>query len=183
VLTLAREGKSIGETEPVDLAENARTAWGHVETDNARLVVDDEGTIEADSDRLLQLFENLFRNAVEHAVPEEPMTRGSAATAGGRVPDGDGSSQAGGHTAPGEEGLTVTVGVDDVLYVEDDGQGIPEDERDDVLDAGYTTSRDGTGFGLSIVTQIAEAHGWTVEVTDGREGGARFEFAGVEPIE
>ncbi|TKX83579.1 HAMP domain-containing histidine kinase, partial [Halorubrum sp. SS5] len=39
---------------------------------------------------------------------------------------------------------------------------------------------DGTGFGLSIVAQIADAHGWDVRVTDGADGGARFEVTGVE---
>ncbi|TKX82801.1 HAMP domain-containing histidine kinase, partial [Halorubrum sp. SS5] len=39
---------------------------------------------------------------------------------------------------------------------------------------------DGTGFGLSIVAQIADAHRWDVGVTDGPDGGARFEITGVE---
>jgi len=76
--------------------------------------------------------------------------------------------------------VTVTVGrLEDGFYVEDDGVGIPSDEHESVFDLGYTSSRDGTGFGLSIVKQIAEAHGWEVAVTEGTEGGARFEFTGV----
>jgi PAS domain S-box-containing protein len=179
VLRLAREGESIGETEPVDLASSARTAWEHVETDDATLVIADDATIEADRDRLLQLFENLFRNAVEHAVPGNPFARSSASTAADPTGDVDGSP-------PGESAttqLTVTVGVDDALYVEDDGQGIPDDEREDVFEAGYTTGRNGTGFGLSIVTQIAEAHGWTVEIAEETDSGARFEFTGIERVD
>ena len=81
----------------------------------------------------------------------------------------------------GDEDVTVTVGeLDDGFYVEDDGAGITEAERADVFDAGYSTTEDGTGFGLSIVEQVAEAHGWTVRVTDGSEGGARFEIRGAE---
>ncbi|MXR51357.1 hypothetical protein GRX03_07025 [Halovenus sp. WSH3] len=81
----------------------------------------------------------------------------------------------------GGKDVTVTVGeLDNGFYVEDDGPGIPEDERDDVFEAGYSTSEDGTGFGLSIVKQVAQAHGWDVRVTDGSEGGARFEITGVE---
>ena len=173
VLTLAREGKSIGETEPVRLASSARAAWSHVETGDARLVVADEATIEADDDRLLQLFENLFRNAVEHAVPGDTLTQ-SSATAG--------TDTAGDVEEPTAH-LAVTVGVDDGLYVEDNGSGIPAGERDEVTEAGYSTGQDGTGFGLSIVVQIAEAHGWTVEITEGTKGGARFEFTGVERAE
>ncbi|MFC7058033.1 hybrid sensor histidine kinase/response regulator [Halovenus salina] len=68
----------------------------------------------------------------------------------------------------------------DGFYVEDDGPGIPPDNRDQVLKSGFTTSKEGTGFGLGIVSQIAEAHDWNVEITDGSEGGARFEFHGVK---
>jgi len=80
-------------------------------------------------------------------------------------------------------GETVTVTVGDLpngFYVEDDGAGIPEDQRVRVFEAGVSMSRDGTGFGLSIVERIADAHGWTVELTDGSDGGARFEITGVE---
>jgi signal transduction histidine kinase len=81
----------------------------------------------------------------------------------------------------GGEDVTITVGeLDNGFYVEDDGPGIPEDEQDDVFEAGYSTSAEGTGFGLSIVKQVAQAHGWEVRVTDGSEGGARFEITGVE---
>ena len=61
------------------------------------------------------------------------------------------------------------------FYVEDDGPGIPESDREAVLDSGYSGG-DGTGFGLSIVETIAEAHGWDLDVVDGDDGGARFEF-------
>ncbi|MEF8786447.1 MAG: PAS domain S-box protein [Haloarculaceae archaeon] len=81
----------------------------------------------------------------------------------------------------GGDGVTVTVGtLDDGFYVEDDGPGIPPDDFDDVFDTSYSTSQDGTGFGLSIVKQIVEAHGWEIRVTEGAEGGARFEIVGVE---
>jgi signal transduction histidine kinase len=79
-----------------------------------------------------------------------------------------------------DDGVGVTVGdLPDGFYVADDGPGIPASKRDTVFDVDYSTSDDGTGFGLRIVEQIAEAHGWTVEVTEGREGGARFEITGV----
>ncbi|MFB6360063.1 MAG: PAS domain-containing protein, partial [Halobacteriales archaeon] len=55
-------------------------------------------------------------------------------------------------------GSDVTVTVGDLpagFYVADDGTGIPEDERGNILDVGYTTAEEGTGFGLSIVREIA----------------------------
>lgn len=76
--------------------------------------------------------------------------------------------------------VTVTVGdLEDGFYIEDDGSGIPADQRDEVFRSGYTTSGEGTGFGLAIVRQIAEAHHWESRVTESAEGGARFEFTGV----
>ena len=66
------------------------------------------------------------------------------------------------------------------FYVADDGPGIPADERDQVFEAGYSTSESGTGFGLSIVEEIAEAHDWEIRVTDSEDGGARFEITGVD---
>ncbi len=68
------------------------------------------------------------------------------------------------------------------FFVEDDGPGIPEDERASALEAGVSTAG-GTGFGLAIVSQIAEAHGWRLAVTASDAGGARFEFGGIEPAE
>ncbi len=65
------------------------------------------------------------------------------------------------------------------FYLSDNGPGIPKADQQDVLDPGVSTSADGTGFGLSIVRDIADAHGWTVTVTTGPTGGARFEFTGV----
>lgn len=77
--------------------------------------------------------------------------------------------------------VTVRVGaLEDGFYVEDDGPGIPEDLRDRIFAAGFSTTDAGTGFGLAIAREIAEAQGWELEVTDGRDGGARFEITAVE---
>ena len=146
LLTLAREGETADDPEPVDLAATVDGCWVNVETADATLVIDVNRTIHADESRLKQLVENLVRNAVEH----------------------------------GGDTVTVTVGeLDDGFYVEDDGPGIPESERDDVFDAGYSTNEAGTGFGLSIVKQVVNAHDWKIRVTEGSKGGARFEVSGV----
>jgi len=77
----------------------------------------------------------------------------------------------------GGEDVTVSV-VDSArgFAVEDDGVGIPADERDRVFEAGVSGTDEGTGFGLDIVRGITEAHGWTVSVAESENGGARFEF-------
>jgi len=52
------------------------------------------------------------------------------------------------------------------LYIADDGPGMPEAVRQD-LDASYrTTKRDGTGLGLKVCRQIAQAHGGSLELVD-----------------
>ena len=150
LLALARTGQPIDETEPVSLTSVAQESWGLVDTADAELEVGDDLVFQADPDRLQQLFENCFRNAVEH----------------------------------GGEDVTVGVGaIDDGFYVEDDGPGIPEDERKDVLESGYTTAEGGTGFGLAIVSEVVEAHGWAIAVTESASGGARFEVTGVRVVE
>jgi len=82
----------------------------------------------------------------------------------------------------GSDDVTVTIGdLDDGFYIADDGSGISAADREQVFDAGYSTTPDGTGFGLSIVQDVADAHDWEVEVTESADGGARFEIRGVEP--
>ena len=80
--------------------------------------------------------------------------------------------------------VTVSVGpLPDGFYVEDDGEGIPASEREQVFEAGYTTLQGGTGLGLHIVGAIARAHGWAVRASVGNAGGARFEVTGVDVVE
>jgi signal transduction histidine kinase len=77
----------------------------------------------------------------------------------------------------GGESVTVRVERSATGFtVEDDGPGIPAAERDQVFEHGHTTSDSGTGFGLSIVEQIADAHGWEIAVAESGAGGARFEI-------
>jgi signal transduction histidine kinase len=80
----------------------------------------------------------------------------------------------------GGSDVTVRIGsLSDGFYVEDDGDGIPEDRRESVFEAGSSDDTDGTGFGLAIVKQIAHAMEWEVSVTASDDGGARFEFQNV----
>jgi signal transduction histidine kinase len=151
VLLMAREGETVTDPQPVSLEDLAERAWATVDTGDATLAVDDDEYIRADPDRSVQLFENVFRNAAEHGSRDhDPVT----VTVGG---------------LPGDDGF----------YVADDGAGIDPDVREDLFETGVTGDG-GTGLGLAIVDRIADAHDWTVTATDGEDGGARFEFRGVE---
>jgi len=75
---------------------------------------------------------------------------------------------------------TVRVGTfEDGIYVEDDGGGIPVEDRKRVFESGYSTTDEGPGYGLHIVTEIVDMHDWEISVTEGTDGGARFEIRGV----
>jgi signal transduction histidine kinase len=81
----------------------------------------------------------------------------------------------------GGDDVAVTIGeLPDGFYVEDDGPGIPAGERGDVFEAGYSTQADSGGFGLRIVAQVVDDHGWDIEIREGAAGGARFEITGVD---
>jgi signal transduction histidine kinase len=148
VLSLAREGEEIDSTEPVSVGTLAEEAWSTVATGDATVATEVDRVVSADRDRLAQVFENLFRNAVQHAGPEVAVTVGS---------------------------------LEDGFYVADDGPGIPHEDRERVLEPGYTASGSGTGLGLAIVRKVVDAHGWDLAVTESAAGGARFEVSGVDP--
>ncbi|TKX46027.1 MULTISPECIES: GAF domain-containing sensor histidine kinase [unclassified Halorubrum] len=75
-LMLAKEGTDVGERTRVDLDGVVRDAWDTVRTRNATLSVEvaPGTTVLADEMRLRRLFENLFRNCVEHGGPDVAVT-------------------------------------------------------------------------------------------------------------
>jgi len=157
VLTLARGEDVVTPEQRADLGELARVAWQTVETNGAEIdVADDLPTVVVDRDRASRLFENLFRNAVEH-----------------------GSTN--GLDPAQSDCITVTVGqFSEGVYVADDGTGIPEERWDRIFEPGYSSDEHGTGLGLAIVERIADLHGWAVDVGASEAGGARFEITGLD---
>lgn len=81
----------------------------------------------------------------------------------------------------GGEEVTVHIGdLEGGFYVEDDGPGIPAEDRDEVFEVGYTTNEKGMGLGLAFVAQLAKTYDWECTVTTSETGGARFEFTDVD---
>lgn len=135
LLMLAKRGETIGETESTTVCQVAEDAWTSIRAPHATLTIADEiGSVQADPLRLRQLFENLFRNAVEHAGPQVDIEIGSR----------DGADGVG-------------------MFISDDGPGVPADLSDSLFDSGVSTA-DSSGIGLAIVDRIANAHGWEVDV-------------------
>ncbi|MFB6160369.1 MAG: sensor histidine kinase [Haloferacaceae archaeon] len=157
-LILAREGTTVDGLETVALTDLIGRCWGIVESPDATPEIVDDLTVRGDPDRLQHVFENLFRNSVEHGSTGSRTGSGDSVehgSTGSRTGSGDGLEHGG-------DGVTVRVGRagEDGIYVEDDGPGIPASERDRVFESGVSSAAGGTGFGLAIVNRIAEAHGW-----------------------
>jgi signal transduction histidine kinase/CheY-like chemotaxis protein len=182
VLALARLGQQVVETHPVDFETVVREAWGTAGGEDATLVVDGGETVVGDDSRLRQLLENLFRNAVEHGSTDSDSQARQSSVEHGSTSNRTASDDAAEHGGENDD-VTVHVGLLDDgagFYVADDGPGIPAEDREQVFESGYTTERDGTGFGLNIVEQVVAAHGGEVTLTESEDGGARFEIRGIE---
>lgn len=100
-------------------------------------------------DQLVQVFLNLVKNAAE-ACPEPggEITLSTAYQHGVKL------------TVPGT-GQRVDLPL--VVTVQDNGDGVPEDLRQNLFDAFVTTKQNGTGLGLALVAKIVNDHGGVVE--------------------
>ncbi|MGR3721739.1 ATP-binding protein [Abyssibius alkaniclasticus] len=111
--------------------------------------------VAAAADQLLQVIQNLLKNAAE-AIGDNPgtITLRTAYRPGVKL------------ALPGgrRESLPIE------LTIADTGPGIPDDLRDDIFDAFVTTKANGTGLGLSLVSKIIAEHGGVVECVTSPEG-------------
>lgn len=148
LLQLAQQGRVIGETSAVLLQSLVSESWSEVSTEDTALDISPQlEDLMVTGDR--NRLKEVFTNLFRNAIDH-----------GGSV-------------------STITVGLDEDgngIYVEDDGVGFGDTDLERLFEAGYTTADHGTGFGLAIVKQIADAHGWTVEATSSAAGGARLEL-------
>ena len=114
---------------------------------------DDLLMAQMDSALIVQVLINLINNAVKYTPENAGITIG-AKPEGGMV----------------------------ALWVEDEGQGIPEGDEDKVFELFYTgvkrspDSRRGIGLGLALCRSIVQAHGGEIKVSNIRPHGARFLF-------
>jgi signal transduction histidine kinase len=89
LLLVAQEGDSVSDDalEAVQLRDVAEESWKTCETRSATLEVEDSYDFEADRSRLKHVFENLYRNAVEHGHDEVTVRVGSLEGSGFYVED------------------------------------------------------------------------------------------------
>lgn len=79
------------------------------------------------------------------------------------------------NTVEHNDGAEIRVGtMENGFFYEDTGE--LEEDIDDALEYGYSSSRGGTGLGLSVVQRVAEINDWDLNATKTESGGLRFEF-------
>lgn len=106
----------------------------------------ERAVVRADGAKLRQLVWNLVRNGIQASHSGDVVTVQLLA---------DGKSHC-------------------CLRVTDHGEGIADSAREHIFDAFFTTRSKGTGVGLAVVKQIADQHGFDIDVTGTRGGGATF---------
>nr|WP_303651946.1 ATP-binding protein [Halovenus rubra] len=67
-------------------------------------------------------------------------------------------------THAGKNTVIEVGSLDDGFYIADNGPGIPDDLKDELFDFGVTGAKGGTGYGLAIVKEIIDAHGWNINI-------------------
>ena len=61
-----------------------------------------------------------------------------------------------------------------ILYYEDNGVGIPIENKERIFSEGFTTG--GSGLGLKLIKKMIEAYGWTIEENGVPNNGAKFQI-------
>jgi two-component system, NtrC family, nitrogen regulation sensor histidine kinase GlnL len=109
-----------------------------------------------DANRLVQVFLNLARNALQALDGEGRLLIETRTTLDHRL---------GAASGPRLPGVVVTV--------EDDGPGIPPELRAKVTTPFFSTRRGGTGLGLAVAGHWVALHGGTLRIGDASGGGTR----------
>jgi signal transduction histidine kinase len=146
--------------EPVPLRHLIDDAWSLVAIDEKAAgahfenMVRPNDIVTGNSDRLIQVFVNLLRNALYAIRPSGRIVVNSRNM-----------------NRNAQSWISVTV--------EDDGPGIPSDVLPDIFEA-FVSSRldaNGTGLGLTVAEGIVHQHGGTIAASNRAEGGACLEVA------
>lgn len=98
-----------------------------------------------DRQKMIRALSNLLRNAVQ-ASPEGARVVARVRKTGGSL----------------------------VFEVEDEGEGVPPADRELIFEPFHTGRVRGVGLGLAVVAKVAEAHGGSATVAEGKRGGAVF---------
>lgn len=136
--------------EEIDLAEIAQSVCNayrpvHPNLDIVMLVEPGDYKASLDASQMRQVLSNLVNNAAQASFENGRITLGLE-----------------------DQGTNM------LLYVEDEGRGIPESEREKIFHPYYSKSPKGTGLGLAIVKRILEDHNGSIQALAGKEVGTRI---------
>jgi signal transduction histidine kinase len=138
--------------EKISLASIWRRAWENLEHKRTKAVLVEQSSgnkeplVLVDTRRMEQVFRNLFENAFDACGEDIEVTIAF-------------------EHSPGEL----------LIYIRDNGPGMPAEVKDSIFEAFFTTKPTGTGLGMAIVHRIIEAHAGTIRVTD-HSPGTEFEI-------
>ena len=163
LLTLARQGDKVSDTQVVSLASIVEGCWQNVEAGSATLQTDSDQRIRADPGRLKQLVENLFRNAVEHGGNAVTVTVGDLEDGFYVADDGPGIPESK-RDDVFESGFTTT----------DSGTGFGLSITQEIVEA--------HDWAIAITDSDATGEAEAAEAERATAGGARFEITGVESV-
>ncbi len=133
---LADAGIILQQKESVDLEIVAREIASTFLPAEVTFITKNLLRVNGSSERIGQIFQNLFRNSIEHGEATEILV----------------------------EGRTERNGY--CLYISNDGKPIPQEIRNNIFQKGFTTKDNGKGLGLSIVKKLVAAHGWRISLVD-----------------
>ena len=106
---------------------------------------------QVDRSQIDQAFGELLENALHHTPPGGKITMKASAV-------------------DSPQGQRV------IVRVEDNGPGVPAENKERIFEAFFSTRPGGSGLGLAIVRQIIENHGGKIRETGTPGAGARFEI-------
>ncbi len=149
--------------EPVTIRPLIDEAWGLVAIDERASDVDFQNeaisdlVIVGNADRLVQVFVNLLRNALDAVKSTGSKSHGEIRVCSRRFVWNE------------KPWVSITV--------EDNGPGIPADVLPEIFEAFVTTRLDarGTGLGLTVTEGIVSQHGGTIAAFNRPQGGAALE--------
>jgi signal transduction histidine kinase len=145
-----RRGQLQPEREPTDvgaLADRLAQELPSLSGHPVRIESETGLLVDVDTSKVERIVENLLNNAARHTPAGTPI-----------------------QVVVVEEDQGI------VVVVEDEGPGVPDEDKDEIFEPFRQGegARGGVGIGLSLVKRFAELHGGTARVEDRNGGGARF---------
>lgn len=131
---LADAGLLVDKTDSIDLTRLVRNVADSIIPAGIDFTLDPLPTIVGDRVKVVQIFQNLFENAVRHGKPD-------------RIQVTYNDSRDGFH-----------------IHIMNDGEPIPSDYRSDrsIFQLDFGAQKKGRGIGMTIISRLVEAHGWQI---------------------